>query len=255
MAIAVEGSTTILMILDTVGYQDATIHLVMKGSHQDATIHLVVEEAQRKGIINPVAWNDLCLGVLTKEFKNLFVDLRLWLIIIIIKIVGRFCWRQSWFCTTQWSENYTLGMVWYLHQGLTISCSQKRTTEVRVQTEVEIQVQFHSEGKVKIFGKAYYISTKKPYKGWKRRSKYLERPIPNSLGQGSWSTCVDTVVSPRRDHHSPRGGKKVWEKIPIVYIPYKDQNNSSCVFHLWLLSLRFKSDNTVARKPITKHCY
>lgn len=165
MAIAVEGSTTILMILDTVGYQDATIHLVMKGSHQDATIHLVVEEAQRKGIINPVAWNDLCLGVLTKEFKNLFVDLRLWLIIIIIiKIVERFCWRQSWFCTTQWSENYTLGMVWYLHQGLTISCSQKRTTEVRVQTEVEIQVQFHSEGKVKIFAKAYYISTKKPYK-------------------------------------------------------------------------------------------
>ena len=55
MAIAVEGSTTILMVLDTVGYQDATIHLVMKGSHQDATIHLVVEEAQRKGIINPVA--------------------------------------------------------------------------------------------------------------------------------------------------------------------------------------------------------
>lgn len=54
MAVAVEGSTTILMILDTVGYQDATIHLVMKGSHQDATMHLVMEGSHQDTIIHLV---------------------------------------------------------------------------------------------------------------------------------------------------------------------------------------------------------
>ncbi|CAH2076585.1 unnamed protein product, partial [Thlaspi arvense] len=74
-AVAVEGGTTIVMIMDTVGHQDATIHLAMQGGHQDVTIHLVVgevleeigltllmEEAQREGQregINLVARDDL----------------------------------------------------------------------------------------------------------------------------------------------------------------------------------------------------
>lgn len=47
MAIAVERSTMIVMILGNVGHQNATIHLVVKGSHQDATIHLVMEGRQQ----------------------------------------------------------------------------------------------------------------------------------------------------------------------------------------------------------------
>lgn len=73
MAVAVEGGTMIVMIMDTVGRQDVTIHLVVvEGGHQDVSIHLAVveevlkeidltllmeEEAQREGLregINPV---------------------------------------------------------------------------------------------------------------------------------------------------------------------------------------------------------
>ncbi|KAH0894122.1 hypothetical protein HID58_056551, partial [Brassica napus] len=72
IAVAVEGGTTIVMILDTVGHhQDATYHLViMEGGHlvimeealEEIGLTLLVEEAQREGPregINLVARDDL----------------------------------------------------------------------------------------------------------------------------------------------------------------------------------------------------
>lgn len=71
IAVAVEGSTMIVMILDIVGHQDVTSHLViMEGGHlvveealEEIGLTLLVEEAQREGpregINHPVARDDL----------------------------------------------------------------------------------------------------------------------------------------------------------------------------------------------------
>lgn len=65
-AIAVEGGTMIVMIIETVGRQDATIHLVMKEGLEEIGLTLLMEEAQREGQregqredMNTVARDDL----------------------------------------------------------------------------------------------------------------------------------------------------------------------------------------------------
>jgi hypothetical protein len=68
-AVAVEGGTMIVMITETVGHQDATIHLVMKEGLEEIGLTLLMEEAQREdqreGLrgqregMNPVARDDL----------------------------------------------------------------------------------------------------------------------------------------------------------------------------------------------------
>ncbi|KAF3511864.1 hypothetical protein F2Q69_00008979, partial [Brassica cretica] len=92
IAVAVEGGTTIVMILDTVGHhQDATYHLViMEGGHlvimeealEEIGLTLLVEEAQREGPregINLVARDDLFKGTRSpaprkKQLRSLIIS-------------------------------------------------------------------------------------------------------------------------------------------------------------------------------------